>query len=227
MRSLILALLAAAAPALPAAAQPAPPAAAPSPGEMTVGQQPRGDRGSWQGGGGPGRSDWRREGRADWRADRQEDRARWRQERREWRRDRDARRDDERRWDDGRGGGPGWEQGSERGWDGDRGGWAGWDRGWRRDRRYDWQDWRFRHGDRYRLGRYRPPPGWAFGYRRFQPGIVLSPPLFGRAYWLLDPWAFRLPPVGPGLRWIRYWDDVVLVDLRSGRVLDVVPGFFW
>jgi hypothetical protein len=30
-----------------------------------------------------------------------------------------------------------------------------------------------------------------------------------------------------GFRWIRYWDDAVLVDTWTGEVIDVLHNFFW
>ena len=50
---------------------------------------------------------------------------------------------------------------------------------------------------------------------------------FGRNYWISDPYSYRLPPSPPGTQWIRYYDDVVLVDVYSGEVLDVIYDFFW
>ncbi len=36
-----------------------------------------------------------------------------------------------------------------------------------------------------------------------------------------------LPPAYGSYRWVRYYDDVILVDLRSGYVVDVIHDFFW
>jgi Ni/Co efflux regulator RcnB len=38
--------------------------------------------------------------------------------------------------------------------------------------------------------------------------------------------AYRLPPPGINQRWVRYGRDVVRIDLRSGRVLQVYGSFF-
>jgi hypothetical protein len=29
------------------------------------------------------------------------------------------------------------------------------------------------------------------------------------------------------MRWIRYYDDALLVDIRDGYVVDVIHDFFW
>lgn len=117
------------------------------------------------------------------------------------------------------------------GWNGNRGGWNGrndgWNRDWRRDRRYDWQGWRQQNRGFYRAPRYYAPRGWGFGYRRFSLGVILSAPLFAQNYWINDPWQFRLPPTYGPYRWVRYFNDVVLVDIRDGRTVDVIYDFFW
>ena len=176
--------------------------------------------------------DDRRDGRQDWRDDRRVDRRDVRDDRRDDRWDgRDDRRND-RRWDNNRGwvGGVGnsnWNNG--RRYD-DRTRWSNqrrWDNGWRQDRRYDWNNYRSRNGNQFRMGRYAAPRGWDYGYRRFSVGITLSSLLYANNYWLNDPYAYRLPPAYGTLRWVRYYDDAMLVDVRDGYVVDVIHGFFW
>jgi Ni/Co efflux regulator RcnB len=50
---------------------------------------------------------------------------------------------------------------------------------------------------------------------------------FGNRYWINDPWRYRLPEVYGPYRWVRYYDDVLLVDEYSGEVVDVIHNFFW
>lgn len=102
---------------------------------------------------------------------------------------------------------------------------AGWNRGWRGDDRYDWASWRTAHRGAYRLPRYDAPGGW--GYRRVAIGAGLQPPLWSRDRWIADPYSYRLPDAYGPYRWIRYYDDALLVDLASGRVVDAVYGIFW
>lgn len=105
--------------------------------------------------------------------------------------------------------------------------WAGnWDHDWRRDQRYDWQRYRDRYGDRYRA-RYHAPRGWSYGYSRFSIGFSLWSGLYSSQYWINDPYYYRLPPAYGSLRWVRYYDDALLVDIRSGQVVDVIYDFFW
>jgi hypothetical protein len=180
-----------------------------------------------------GRQDWRND-RNDRRDDGRDDRPGWNNDRGNDRQDwRNAGRNDDRRWNDNRGGNSGnwnganWNNG--RRFD-DRTRWSNqqrWNNGWRQDRRYDWQGYRNRYGDRFRMGNYYAPRGWDYGYRRFSIGIVLNSLLYSNSYWLDDPYAYRLPPAYGSLRWVRYYDDAMLVDIRDGYVVDVIHDFFW
>ena len=102
---------------------------------------------------------------------------------------------------------------------------AQWATHWRNDRRYDWHDWRNRHRTSFHIGFYSDPFG--FGYQRMGYGWQLWPSYYQSNYWLRDPWQYRLPPVYGPYRWVRYWDDAVLVDIYSGEVVDVIYDFFW
>jgi hypothetical protein len=145
-----------------------------------------------------------------------------------WNRDRDGR-DNNWRGNDGRSGNwnngrPGVRPPVANRWDGMR----RWDNNsWRNDRRYDWRDWRNAHRNIFRLPSYRAPYGWNRSYSRFSIGIYLDSILFGSDYWIDDPWSYRLPPVYGTLRWVRYYDDAMLIDVRDGYVVDVIYDFFW
>ena len=102
-----------------------------------------------------------------------------------------------------------------------------WDRTWRNDNRYDWQRWRYQNRSLFNVGRYYSPYGYSHGYNRFSIGFRLGSPLYSSRYWIADPWAYRLPPAYAGTRWVRYYDDVLLVDLYTGEVVDVIYDFFW
>lgn len=142
----------------------------------------------------------------------------------EWDRDRngrDARRDNDRK--------------SHWGYDNDRNRYDGnrygdrnrnWNRDWRTDNRYDWHRYRDRNRSTYRVGYYWSPyPSWS--YRPLSIGFTLGSLFYGQRYWISDPWYYRLPPVYGPYRWVRYYDDVLLVDIYTGRVVDVIYDFFW
>jgi hypothetical protein len=217
-------------------AAPLPPAAVPDRGDRPDWRN-RTDGDRWRGG---DRPDWRNRGdrpgwvdnRGGWDRDRdgRVDNDRWRDRDR---RDGDRDRDRDRRWSDN---GRGWQDNDHRWRDND---WARrsadwrwrdqrrWDRDWRRDSRYDWQRYRTYNRGYYRLPPYYAPYGWGYGYRRFSIGIYLDSVLFGSSYWIDDPWRYRLPAAYGSLRWVRYYDDALLVDVRDGYVVDVIHNFFW
>jgi hypothetical protein len=100
-----------------------------------------------------------------------------------------------------------------------------WSSDWRRDHRYDWRNYRNSHRSLFRLSRYFDPYGW--GYRRFSIGFNLGSSYYGSNYWLDDPWMYRLPPAYGPYRWVRYYDDALLVNIYTGQVADVLYNFFW
>jgi hypothetical protein len=100
-----------------------------------------------------------------------------------------------------------------------------WNHNWRSNNHYDWQNYRRRHRSLFHLGFYYDPFGW--GYRPYSIGWRLWPSYYRSSYWLHDPWSYRLPYAPPGYRWIRYFDDAILVDTWDGEVVDVIYDFFW
>jgi len=160
-----------------------------------------------------------RENRRDWRQNAREDRRdnqRERQQdvRRDWQNDRD-----------GRGNTRDWRDNRRDYRDADRR--YSWDRDWRRNQTYDWQRYRQANRHVYHAPRYYAPRGWDYGYRRFSIGISLWSGLYADRYWIGDPGYYRLPPAYGPLRWVRYYDDALLVDIRTGYVVDVIHDFFW
>lgn len=107
----------------------------------------------------------------------------------------------------------------------DRGHRRDWSRDWRRDDRYNWYSYRNRYGSLFRLGRYYDPYGYR--YRRFSIGFSLWPSYYRSSFWLNDPWRYRLPPTYGPYRWVRYYDDALLVNIYTGQVVDVVYNVFW
>ncbi|MBS0502223.1 MAG: RcnB family protein [Proteobacteria bacterium] len=158
--------------------------------------------------------------RRDFQRDRIEDRRDWQRDRQNWQGNNRPDWQNRDRWQN---------RGDWRGRDdrwGDRNN-GSWNRDWRRDPRYNWQDWRRHNRGSYRFPRYYAPRGWNYGYQRFSFGAFLSAPLFSQNYWIDDPFEYRLPPAYGPYRWIRYYDDALLVDIRTGEVVDVINDFFW
>ena len=101
-----------------------------------------------------------------------------------------------------------------------------WTNNWRNDRRYDWRSHRQSNGSYYRPGRYYSPYR-DHSYSRISIGFSLGSGYYGPRYWINDPWEYRLPAAYGTYRWVRYYDDVLLVDIRNGRVVAVIRDFFW
>lgn len=95
----------------------------------------------------------------------------------------------------------------------------------RQELREDWRDYRDRNRNVYRQGRYTAPRGHAF--RPVAVGHGLNRAFYGQRYWIADPYRYRLPAAGSNRHWVRYGNDVLLVNMRDGRVLTVHRNFFW
>ena len=96
----------------------------------------------------------------------------------------------------------------------------------RRERREDWRDYRQSHRNIYTRSAYRGPRGYR--YRPVTVGYRFAPSYYGRNYWVNDYARYRLPRPGYGYqRWVRYGNDVVLIDTRNGRTVRVYNRFFY
>ncbi|WP_242150758.1 RcnB family protein [Sphingomonas sp. BAUL-RG-20F-R05-02] len=118
-----------------------------------------------------------------------------------------------------------WNRGS--GWNGRDNGGRDWNRGWRQDNRYNYNAYRSSNRGAYHLPRYYAPSGWGYGYRRFGVGLTLDSILYNQSYWIDDAADYRLPPAYGPYRWVRYYNDALLVDIYTGRVVDTVYDIFW
>jgi Ni/Co efflux regulator RcnB len=94
----------------------------------------------------------------------------------------------------------------------------------RREAREDWREYRRTNREAFRAGTYRGPRGYR--YRPVATGYRFAPTYYGTRY-AIDPSTYRLPRAGANQRWVRYGNDVALVNLRNGRVLTVYRDFFW
>ncbi len=55
----------------------------------------------------------------------------------------------------------------------------------------------------------------------------MRPGFYGQRYWISDSGRYHLAAPWPNLRWVRYGNDLLLVNVRNGRVLQVRRGFGW
>lgn len=93
----------------------------------------------------------------------------------------------------------------------------------RREYREDWRDYRSRNRAVYSRGNWRAP----FAYQRFRPGAVMRPAYYNNRYYIANPGRYRLPAANGANRWVRHYDDALLVNVRTGRVVQVINGFYW
>ena len=92
----------------------------------------------------------------------------------------------------------------------------------REDRR-DWREHRRYNRDVYRRGNWSSP----YRYRTWDRGVRIPSGYYSQRYWISDPYRYRLPRAHYGTRWVRHYDDVLLIDTRSGVVVDVIRNFYW
>ena len=87
----------------------------------------------------------------------------------------------------------------------------------------DWSDYRRVNRNLYARGYWQAP----FRYYGFRPGVRITPVYYNPRYVIADPWRYRLPPVAPYLRYVRHYNDVLVVDVRRGVVVRVYNNFYW
>ncbi len=92
-------------------------------------------------------------------------------------------------------------------------------RAWGRD---DWRGYRDTNRNLYARGNWRAP----FRYNSFAVGNRIRPAYYGSRYYIADPWRYHLPAARGYSRWVRHYDDVMLIDTRRGRVIEMYRGFF-
>jgi Ni/Co efflux regulator RcnB len=94
----------------------------------------------------------------------------------------------------------------------------------RNDRREDWQRWRESNRNDYRRGNWNAP----FRYRSFNTGVTVPRNYWGSRYYVNNWSNYRLPrPAYNYYRYIRHYDDLLLINTRNGRVVRVYRSFYW
>ncbi|MEO5808783.1 MAG: RcnB family protein [Sphingomicrobium sp.] len=90
----------------------------------------------------------------------------------------------------------------------------------RQQLRHDRRELRREHRDARRIRYVSPYRGWT--YRVITPGYQLRPGFYGQRYVITNYGHYQLRAPGRFQRWVRYGDDLVLVNVRTGRVLKVI-----
>ncbi|MDB5696507.1 MAG: rane protein [Sphingomonas bacterium] len=94
----------------------------------------------------------------------------------------------------------------------------------RRELRDDRRDYRQTNRG-YNRGNYAGPRGYR--YRPVTVGYQFQPSYYARNYWVNDWNRYRLARPGINQQWVRYGNDVVLVNIRNGRVIRTQNRFFY
>ena len=89
--------------------------------------------------------------------------------------------------------------------------------------REDWRDYRNHNRSAFHPARFNAP----FGYNSFSIGVNLQPRYYGSRYYVNNYSAYRLPAPGYNLRYVRRYNDLLLVNVRSGKVVNVYRSFYW
>lgn len=93
----------------------------------------------------------------------------------------------------------------------------------RQEARQDWRDYRQNNRNMYARGNWRAP----FRYQRWNTGAQIRPSYYAPRYYINDYGRYRLHTPGRNLRWVRHYNDVLLINVRTGRVVEVNRDFFW
>jgi Ni/Co efflux regulator RcnB len=93
----------------------------------------------------------------------------------------------------------------------------------RQEYREDWRDYRNHNRNAFHPARFSAP----FRYSTFNIGIRLNPQYYGSRYHVNNYSAYRLPAPGYNLRYVRHYNDLLLVNVRSGHVVNVYRNFYW
>ena len=92
----------------------------------------------------------------------------------------------------------------------------------REDRR-DWRSYKQQNLNAFRGARFNAP----FRYRTFNSGVNIGASYYAPRYRVTNYSNYRLPQPGRYQTYVRHYNDVLLVNTRSGRVIQAYRGFYW
>lgn len=95
-----------------------------------------------------------------------------------------------------------------------------------------------RPGEAHRPGAGRPPhfkpihgPGFryprGYAYRRWTIGLLIPALFLSSTYYYDNYWNLGVGAPPRGYRWVRYGPDLLLVNIRTRRIADVIRGAFY
>lgn len=83
----------------------------------------------------------------------------------------------------------------------------------------------YRAEQRYRIRPYVRPRGWYL--YNWTLGEILPSLFWTRSYWIVSYWLYGLPIPPVGCIWVRYDHDALLIDQRTGEVIEVIYDIFY
>lgn len=93
----------------------------------------------------------------------------------------------------------------------------------KREYREDWRDYRQKNRNAFRGTRFNAP----FRYRTFSDGVSIGSSYYAPRYRVSNYQNYRLPQPGRYQTYVRHYNDVLLVNTRTGRVVRAYRGFYW
>ena len=93
----------------------------------------------------------------------------------------------------------------------------------KREYREDWRDYRQKNRNAFRGTRLNAP----VRYRTFSDGVSIGSSYYAPRYRVSNYQNYRLPQPGRYQTYVRHYNDVLLVNTRTGRVVRAYRGFYW
>jgi Ni/Co efflux regulator RcnB len=93
----------------------------------------------------------------------------------------------------------------------------------KQERREDWRDYRQSNRRAFQGTRFNAP----FRYRTFNSGVSIGSSYYSPRYRVTNYSNYRLPQPGRYQTYVRHYNDVLLVNTRTGRVVQAYRGFYW
>jgi Ni/Co efflux regulator RcnB len=93
----------------------------------------------------------------------------------------------------------------------------------RQEYREDWREYKQRNRNAFRGTRFNAP----FRYRSFNSGVSIGASYYAPRYRVSNYSSYRLPQPGRYQTYVRHYNDVLLVNTRTGRVVRAYRGFYW
>ncbi len=92
----------------------------------------------------------------------------------------------------------------------------------RQEHKEDWREYRQKNRRAFQASRFNAP----FRYRTFNTGVSIGSSYYAPRYRVSNYANYRLPRPGRYQTYVRHYNDVLLVNTRTGRVIRAYRGFY-